>query len=289
MKTMIGIIGGSGLYDLPNLNDASWHKVDTPWGLPSDEILVGSIFGIPVAFLPRHARGHLISPSEIPFLANIAALKKLGVTDILSVSSCGSLKEEMAPGDFILVDQFIDRTFRRRNSFFETGCVAHVSMATPTCNRLSNQLYSLRNEIGCRLERGGTYLAMEGPQFSTLAESLLYKDIYKCEIIGMTNMPEAKLAREAEICYQPIAMITDFDCWHSEYDNVEVTDILKMVETNVDNVKKLLLKFLEACEPVKDPCSEGCDRALEHAIITNRDKIDTELASRLRVIADRVL
>jgi 5'-methylthioadenosine phosphorylase len=214
MKTCVGIIGGSGLYDLKSLQNTKWIDVSTPWGDPSDQILSGEINNLQIYFLPRHGRGHYHSPSTVPYKQNIYALKKLGVTNILSVSACGSLREDLAPGDFVLVDQFIDRTYLREKSFFGKGCVAHVSLAHPTCNNFSKVIFEIGKKLEIKIQLGGTYMTMEGPQFSTLAESKLYKDNWKCDVIGMTNMPEAKLAKEAEICYTSLSMVTDFDCWH---------------------------------------------------------------------------
>ena len=230
--TVIGIIGGSGVYEIAGLEGAAWQTVDSPWGDPSDEILTGTLDGVRMAFLPRHGRGHVHSPTTVPYRANIDALKRLGVTDVISVSACGSFREEMAPGDFVVVDQFVDRTFAREKSFFGTGCVAHVSVAHPTCPRLSAACVAAAKDLGITVHDGGTYLAMEGPQFSSMAESKMYREAWGCDVIGMTNMPEAKLAREAELCYASVAMVTDYDCWHVEQGGVEVTDILEDVTYN---------------------------------------------------------
>ena len=219
-EPMIGIIGGSGVYQIEGLEDAGWRSVATPWGPPSDQILTGRLGGVAMAFLPRHGRGHVHSPSEVPFRANIDALKRLGVTDVVAVSACGSFREGMAPGDFVIVDQYIDRTFARAKSFFGTGCVAHVSLAHPTCARLSGAAAEAARATGVTVHEGGTYLAMEGPQFSTLAESRMYREHWGADVIGMTGMPEAKLAREAELCYASVAMVTDYDCWHPGHDAV---------------------------------------------------------------------
>ncbi|MEO0917112.1 MAG: S-methyl-5'-thioadenosine phosphorylase, partial [Pseudomonadota bacterium] len=216
MQTKIGIIGGSGIYNMDGLRDAAWTRAESPWGAPSDEVLTGTLDGVAMVFLPRHGRGHVYAPTTVPYRANVDALKRLGVTDIISVSACGSFREEMAPGDFVIVDQFIDRTFAREKSFFGTGCVAHVSVAHPTCPRLSDACEIAARDAGIKVHRGGTYLAMEGPQFSSQAESKLYRE-WGCDVIGMTNMPEAKLAREAEICYASIAMVTDYDSWHPDH------------------------------------------------------------------------
>ena len=222
-QTKIAVIGGSGIYDIDGLDGAEWTRVETPWGDPSDEILTGTLDGVPMAFLPRHGRGHVHSPSSVPYRANIDALKRLGVTDVISVSACGSFREKMAPGDFVVVDQFIDRTFAREKSFFGQGCVAHVSLAHPTCPRLGAACLGAAREADITVHDGGTYLAMEGPQFSTLAESRMYRDSWGADVIGMTNMPEAKLAREAELCYASVAMVTDYDSWHPEHGAVEVS------------------------------------------------------------------
>ena len=220
-KTILGILGGSGVYDINGLSNTRWEKIESPFGKPSDELLFGELDGQQMVFLPRHGRGHKIPPSEINFKANIDVLKRAGVTDVISVSAVGSLKEELKPGMFVIVDQFIDRTFAREKSFFETGLVAHVSMAHPVCNRLGEHLESAAKNSGIEVVRGGTYLVMEGPQFSSVAESELYRS-WNCDVIGMTNMPEAKLAREAEMCYATVAMVTDYDCWHPDHDNVTV-------------------------------------------------------------------
>ena len=229
--TKLGVIGGSGIYEIDGVENGNWETVETPFGMPSDQIFTGTLNGVDVAFLPRHGRGHVHNPSNVPYQANICALKMLGVTDIIALSACGSLSEDLKPGDFVLVDQFIDRTFKREKSFFNKGCVAHVSLADPVCGRISEICREAMHELRVRFHGMGTYLVMEGPQFSTKAESLLYRENWKCDVIGMTNMPEAKLAREAEICYMPIAMVTDFDCWHSDHENVEVSDIIKTLTT----------------------------------------------------------
>ena len=231
MRTMIGIIGGSGIYEMEGIEGASWVEVASPWGTPSDAFLVGRLGGVPVAFLPRHGRGHVHSPTTVPYRANIDAMKRLGATDLVSVSACGSFREEMAPGDFVIVDQFIDRTFAREKTFFGTGCVAHVSLAHPTCPRLGAACAAAAEAAGVRVHRGGTYLAMEGPQFSTVAESRMYR-AWGCDVIGMTNMPEAKLAREAELCYASVAMITDYDSWHEGHGTVDISAILATLKAN---------------------------------------------------------
>ncbi len=288
MQTMIGIIGGSGLYQIDGLEGASWVKVKSPWGTPSDEFLVGRLNGVPIAFLPRHGRGHVHSPTTVPYRANIDAMKRLGVTDLFSVSACGSFREDMAPGDFVIVDQFIDRTFARDKSFFGTGCVAHVSLAHPTCPRLGDAAEQAARDAGVTVHRGGTYLAMEGPQFSTVAESRLYR-AWGCDVIGMTNMPEAKLAREAELCYASVAMITDYDSWHPGHDAVDVATVIKTLTGNADKARALVARLPSLLGPDRAPCPHGCDRALSHAIMTAPDKRDPALLARLDAVAGRVL
>ena len=285
----LGVIGGSGIYDIDGVEGGSWVSVDTPYGDPSDQIFTGTLNGIEVAFLPRHGRGHIHSPSHVPYQANIYALKSLGVTDILAVSACGSLREDMKPGEFVLVDQFIDRTFLRQKSFFTGGCVAHVSVADPVCGRLGDTCQQAMDDIGVTYHKGGTYITMEGPQFSTKAESMLYKDVWNCDVIGMTNMPEAKLAREAEICYAPVAMVTDYDCWHPDHESVEVTDIIKTLMANAESAKLLLKRLTELLSGDREACRQGCDTALEYAIITDRTKISDDEKQRLSVIASRIL
>jgi 5'-methylthioadenosine phosphorylase len=287
--TMIGVIGGSGLYEIAGLEEARWQAVDTPWGTPSDEILAGSLDGVPMAFLPRHGRGHVHSPSSVPYRANIDALKRLGVTDVISVSACGSFREDMAPGDFVLVDQFIDRTFAREKSFFGPGCVAHVSVAHPTCPRLSEACHEAAMAEGIRVHKGGTYLAMEGPQFSTLAESKMYREAWGADIIGMTNMPEAKLAREAELCYASVAMITDYDSWHPEHGEVDVAEIIRTLMGNADKARALVARLPALLGTNRAPCPHGCDRALDYAILTAPERRDPALIQKLSVVAGRVL
>lgn len=289
MRTMLGVIGGSGVYDVDGLEDARWQKVNTPWGNTSDDILTGRLSGLDVAFLPRHGRGHVHSPSTVPYRANIDALKRIGVTDILAVSACGSFREEMAPGDFVIVDQFIDRTFAREKSFFGTGCVAHVSVAHPTCERLSDIVEKAAIDSGANVHRGGTYLAMEGPQFSSLAESKLYRDVWGCDVIGMTNMPEAKLAREAEICYAPVAMITDYDSWHPDHGNVDISEILATLSGNAQAARATVKATAASLNPQRALCPCGCDRALDFAIMTAPEKRDPALLAKLGAVAGRVL
>ncbi len=288
-ETMIGVIGGSGLYEIDGLQGAEWSAVETPWGAPSDAILTGTLDGVPMAFLPRHGRGHVHSPTSVPYRANIDALKRLGVTDVISVSACGSFREDMAPGDFVLVDQYIDRTFAREKSFFGPGCVAHVSVAHPTCPRLSAACAVAARDAGITLHEGGTYLAMEGPQFSTLAESKLYRDVWGCDVIGMTGMPEAKLAREAELCYASVAMITDYDSWHPNHGAVDISAIIATLTGNADKGRNLVRRLPALLGPERDPCPHGCDRALDFALITAPEKRDPALLARLDAVAGRVL
>ena len=288
MKTCVGIIGGSGLYDLQSLQNTKWIDVTTPWGDPSDQILSGEINNLQIYFLPRHGRGHYHSPSTVPYKQNIYALKKLGVTNILSVSACGSLREDLTPGDFVLVDQFIDRTYLREKSFFGKGCVAHVSLAHPTCNNFSKVIFEIGKKLEIKIQLGGTYMTMEGPQFSTLAESRLYKDNWKCDVIGMTNMPEAKLAKEAEICYTSLSMVTDFDCWHPDHDSVEVSDIIETLTNNSSKAQRIIEALPEFLKSDKDLCSLGCNNALDNAIITSPEKRDPKVLQTLDVLLQRL-
>ncbi|QFU09390.1 S-methyl-5'-thioadenosine phosphorylase [Rhodobacteraceae bacterium THAF1] len=285
----LAIIGGSGIYDIDGLEGAEWQTVDTPWGTPSDAILTGTLGGTEMAFLPRHGRGHVHSPTTVPYRANIDALKRLGVTDAISVSACGSFREEMAPGDFVMVDQFVDRTFAREKSFFGTGCVAHVSVAHPVCERLRQVALDAGRAAGITMHDGGTYLAMEGPQFSTAAESKLYRDVWNCDVIGMTNMPEAKLAREAEICYASVAMITDYDSWHPDHGSVDITDIIATLKGNGAKARDLVTGIAKVLKTDRDPCEHGCDRALEYAIMTGPDARDPDVVAKLDAVAGRVL
>jgi 5'-methylthioadenosine phosphorylase len=287
-KRRLGILGGSGIYQLDGLVGARWEKVASSFGEPSDEILLGELDGVSMAFLPRHGRGHPIPPSEVNYRANLDALKRIGVTDVISLSACGSLREQLAPGTFVLVDQFVDRTHARASSFFGKGMVAHVSMAHPVCALLLDRLEHAGRGLGLPLVRGGTYLAIEGPQFSSLAESRLYRS-WGCDVIGMTNMPEAKLAREAELCYASVAMVTDFDCWHEGHDRVEVAQILAVLESNAEHARGLVAR---AARPVAErtlPCPAGCDRALDRALITAEGARDPELLRRLDAVAGRAL
>ncbi|WP_068113828.1 S-methyl-5'-thioadenosine phosphorylase [Tropicimonas marinistellae] len=289
MDTMIGVIGGSGLYEIDGLRGAEWREVSTPWGEPSDRIITGEIDGVKMAFLPRHGRGHVHSPTSVPYRANIDALKRLGVTDVISVSACGSFREAMAPGHFVIVDQFVDRTFAREKSFFGPGCVAHVSMAHPTCPRLGDACFEAAEAQGITVHRGGTYLAMEGPQFSSLAESQIYREQWGCDVIGMTNMPEAKLAREAELCYASVAMVTDYDSWHPDHGEVDVTQIIQTLTGNAANARGLLARLPALLGRERSPCPHGCDRALEHALMTAPEKRDPVLLEKLDAVAARML
>ena len=284
----IGLIGGSGLYVIPGLENREWRRVETPWGPASDEILFGTLHGVPVRFLPRHGRGHPNPPSDLNYRANIDALKRAGCTDLISLSAVGSLREELPPGHFVIVDQFIDRTFARHKSFFGPGCVAHVSVAHPVCPRLGDALEAGARGLGLPVTRGGTYLVMEGPQFSTRAESLLYRQ-WGCDVIGMTNMPEAKLAREAELCYASVAMVTDFDCWHPGHDHVTVEQVVKVLFANADAARSLVARVVPGLGAPRDPCPAGCDRALDHALITAPEMRDPAMLAKLDVVAGRVL
>jgi 5'-methylthioadenosine phosphorylase len=287
-KPVVGILGGSGVYELDGLANARWERVESPFGAPSDELLFGELHGVSLVFLPRHGRGHRIPPSEVNYRANVDALKRAGVTDVLSLSACGSLREGLAPGTFVLVDQFIDRTFGRERSFFESGLVAHVSMAHPVCRRLGEALEEAAREVGVPAVRGGVYLAMEGPQFSSLAESELYQG-WGCDVIGMTNMPEAKLAREAELCYASVAMVTDYDCWHPEHDHVQVTDIIRVLTSNAEHARGLVATVVPKLAERPDACPEGCNTALDHALITAPEARDPELLRKLEALLGRVL
>ncbi len=287
-KTVLGIIGGSGVYDIPGLENARWEQVKSPWGEPSDALLFGKFRGVDLVFLPRHGRGHVQSPTSINYRANIDALKRAGVTDVISVSACGSLKEELPPGTFVMVDQFIDRTFAREKSFFGPGFVAHVSMAHPVCPRLSGALADAAREANIAHAVGGTYLAMEGPQFSTLAESNLYRT-WGCAVIGMTAMPEAKLAREAELPYALVAMVTDYDCWHEDHDHVTVDQVVKVLVANADNARRLVMAVAPKLGPERTPSPLGVETVLDTAIITAPEKRDPALFTKLDAVAGRVL
>ena len=285
---VLGIIGGSGVYDIEGLTNKRWKRIASPFGEASDELLFGELNGQQMVFLPRHGRGHRIAPSEINFRANIDVLKRAGVTDVISVSAVGSLRENLRPGMFVIVDQFIDRSFARVKSFFGTGLVAHVSMAHPVCHRLGDHLEAAARESGIESARGGTYLVMEGPQFSSLAESELYRS-WNCDVIGMTNMPEAKLAREAELCYATVAMVTDYDCWHPNHDDVTVDAIIKVLLANADNARNLVKKVAPRLHGDATATSCKCRSALEHALITAPEARDPEVIKRLDAVAGRLL
>ena len=285
---VIGIIGGSGLYEIDGLDQVEWRRVESPFGRTSDEFCFGTLDAQPVVFVPRHGRGHVLPPSEINFRANIDALKRCGVSDIISLSAVGSLREDLAPGDFVVIEQFIDRTFARAKSFFGAGCVAHISMAHPVCRRIGDALVAAGSPAGLALKRGGTYLVMEGPQFSSLAESELYRS-WNCDVIGMTNMPEAKLAREAEICYATLAMVTDYDCWHPGHDAVTVDMVVAFLRANAQKAKTLIKRTVPLLSGRTRPCPEGCEHALDHAVITAPGHRDPDMLARLRAVAGRVL
>jgi len=284
----VGVLGGSGIYGMAGLKNTRWRKVSTPWGDPSDELLFGTLDGAELVFLPRHGRGHVHSPSEVNYRANIDALKRVGCQDVISVSACGSFKEQLAPGTFVIVDQFIDRTFMRQKSFFSTGMVAHVSCGHPVCSRLGDALESAAKDAGITMQRGGTYLCMEGPQFSTQAESFLYKS-WGCDVIGMTNAPEAKLAREAELCYASVAMVTDYDCWHPDHDHVDVAAVIRVLLDNAEKGQALVAKAVPHLKHRPDRCPQGCDRVLDTALITAPEKRDPKVLRKLDAVAGRVL
>jgi 5'-methylthioadenosine phosphorylase len=287
-RAVLGVIGGSGIYDLPGLENVREERVASPWGEPSAALRIGEVAGLPVVFLSRHDRGHRLSPSDINYRANIDALKRAGVTDLVSLSACGSFKEELPPGTFVLIDQFVDRTHRRESSFFGTGCVAHVSMAHPVSPRLQQRLAEAAAAEAIAAVRGGTYVCIEGPQFSTLAESLTYKNLGYA-VIGMTNMPEAKLAREAELCYATAAMVTDFDCWHPHHDAVTVQDIIAVLNANAEKAKRLVARLARDFPREHEPCPIGSDRALDAALITAPEARDPALLQKLDAVAGRVL
>ncbi|HRC58343.1 MAG TPA: S-methyl-5'-thioadenosine phosphorylase [Kofleriaceae bacterium] len=287
-QPVVGIIGGSGIYDIDGLQDQRWITVETPFGAPSDQLLTGSFGGKRVVFLPRHGRGHRLSPSELPFRANLFALKALGVTEVVSLSACGSFREELPPGTFVLADQFIDRTFARHKSFFGEGLVAHVSMAHPVCNRLGRRLEQAATALSIPHQRGGTYLVMEGPQFSTHAESQLYRS-WGCDVIGMTNMPEAKLAREAELCYATVAMVTDFDCWHPDHDAVTVDQVVGTLLRNAETARALVKEVLPILGARTEPCGQGCHHALDAAYLTAPGARSPAMIDKLGPIVARSL
>ena len=285
---VIGIIGGSGIYEIEGLENAEWVPVASPFGEPSDAFLVGDLDGLKLVFLPRHGRGHRVPPSELNNRANIDAMKRLGVTEVISLSACGSLREDLDPGTFVIVDQFIDRTFARVKSFFGSGLVAHVAMGHPVCGRLGDALEAAAVELGIKTVRGGTYLVMEGPQFSTLAESRLYRS-WGCDVIGMTNMPEAKLAREAEMCYATVAMVTDYDCWHPDHDHVSVEAIIRVLVQNAEKGRALVSQVAPKLAGRAEACQQGCHAALGAALITAPEARDPDLVARLDAVAARVL
>lgn len=287
-ETVLGIVGGSGLYDIPGLDNATWRHFESPWGRPSDDILFAELDGLPIRFLPRHGRGHKVSPTHINYRANVDALKRAGVTDLISISACGSLKEELPPGHFVIVDQFIDRTFAREKSFFGAGCVAHVSVAEPVSPLLASAVEAASRAENIPTTRGGTYLVMEGPQFSTKAESELYRS-WGCSVIGMTNMPEAKLAREAELCYATVAMVTDYDCWHDEHEHVDVASVIAVMKDNTEKAQRLVRRLAKEFPREHPACPIGSDRALDVAIITAPEARDPALLAKLEAVAGRVL
>ncbi|WP_142847303.1 S-methyl-5'-thioadenosine phosphorylase [Telmatospirillum sp. J64-1] len=287
-EPVIGIIGGSGIYEIDGLSNTEWRKVESPFGEPSDALLFGELDGQKLVFLPRHGRGHRIPPSELNYRANIDVMKRAGVTEIISVSAVGSLREDLPPGTFVIVDQFIDRTFARNKSFFGTGLVAHVGMGDPVCGRLGDALEEAAKELDIAHVRGGTYLVMEGPQFSTKAESNLYRS-WGCSVIGMTNMPEAKLAREAEMCYASVAMVTDFDCWHEDHDHVSVEAVIKVLLANADKGRSLVKQVAPKLRARAHVCTEGCHTVLDNAIITAPQARDPEMIAKLDAVAGRVL
>lgn len=287
-KSVLGIIGGSGIYDLPGLENVREERIHSPWGEPSGLVRIGEIAGLPVVFLSRHDKGHRLSPSDINYRANIDVLKRAGVTDLVSLSACGSFKEELPPGTFVLIDQFVDRTHLRQTSFFGKGCVAHVSMAHPVSPRLKLRIDEASGKEGIPVVRGGTYVCIEGPQFSTYAESMTYKTL-GYSVIGMTNMPEAKLAREAEICYATVAMVTDFDCWHPAHDAVTVQQIIGVLMDNSERAKRLVARLAQDFPREHEPCPIGSDRALDTALITAPEARDPDLIEKLDAVAGRVL
>ena len=287
-RAVLGIIGGSGIYDLPGLEDVREETIQSPWGEPSAALTCGVIDGLPIVFLPRHGKGHVLSPSDINYRANIDVLKRAGVTDLVSLSACGSFREDLPPSTFVLVDQFVDRSYKRESSFFGRGCVAHVSMAHPVSPRLRIHLAAAAEGEGIAFARGGTYLCMEGPQFSSYAESMTYK-ASGYSVIGMTNMPEAKLAREAELCYATVAMVTDFDCWHPDHDAVTVQDVIRVLVGNAENAKRLVGRLAKDFPREHELCPIGSDRALDHALITHPEARDPELVQKLDAVARRIL
>jgi 5'-methylthioadenosine phosphorylase len=287
-NTLVGILGGSGVYRVDGLAHARWQRVDSPFGAPSDELLFGELGGQPVVFLPRHGRHHAVGPSQVNYRANIDVLKRVGVTDVLSVSAVGSLKEELAPGTFVVVDQFIDRTVGRERSFFGAGLVGHVSMAHPVCGRLGDAVMDAAAEAGVKAERGGAYVVIEGPQFSTQAESHLFRS-WGASVVGMTNLPEARLAREAELCYATVAMVTDYDCWHPGHGAVTVDEVVRVLQANAAHAAALVRAVVPRLSQHPGACPHGCDRALEHAVMTAPAGRDPAVVARLDAVAGRVL
>ena len=288
VQPVIGIVGGSGLYDVEGLQDKVWRQVETPWGAPSDALLFGTLGDVRCVFLPRHGRGHPLAPTQLNYRANIDALKRSGVSDVISLSAVGSLRGHLPPGHFVIVDQFIDRSFAREKSFFGDGVVAHVSMAHPVCPRLGDALEASCRALSLPVTRGGTYLVMEGPQFSTKAESELYRS-WGCSVIGMTNLPEAHLAREAELCFATVAMVTDYDCWHPDHEDVTVEALLKVLLANVDHARSLVRHVVPQIGRQRALCRGGCDRALNNAVITATHMRDPLLVAKLDAVAGRVL
>ena len=288
VKALVGIIGGSGVDQIEGLVNQEWREVSSPFGCPSDKLLFGQIANKPIVFLPRHGRGHRLSPSSINYRANIDVLKRSGVTDVVSLSAVGSLKEKYQPGHFVLIDQFIDRTFAREKTFFEAGCVAHVNFAQPISSRLKDALYDSCKKLNIPSHKNGTYICMEGPQFSTVAESHLYRS-WGCDVIGMTNMPEAKLAREAELPYATVAMVTDFDCWHPEHESVTVENVIKVMGKNTENACKLLRDVLPNIGNRPEVDIQGGDRALDVALVTQPSMRDPLVLGKLDAVAGRVL
>ncbi len=287
-ETILGIIGGSGLYDIPCLVDTCWEPVSSPFGAPSDSLLIGRLDGQKVVFLPRHGRAHTVAPGTINYLANMDAMKRVGVTDLVSLSACGSLREDITPGSFVRIDQYVDRTSGRSSSFFGNGLVAHVSMAEPVCGRLNDWIDGAAETVGIKLHQGCVYIAVNGPQFSTKAESHLYRS-WGCDVVGMTNMPEARLAREAEICYASIAMVTDYDCWHEGHDYVQVNDIIAVMNQNAAQAAALVGVLAGTIENNRNACAHGCDRVLDKAIITSPEHRDPAMVEKLQAVAGRVL
>ena len=287
-KTVLGLIGGSGIYEIPGLENPRWESVSGPWGAPSDQLLTGRFAGVDMVFLPRHGRGHIQTPTSINYRANIDALKRIGVTDVISVSACGSLKEELPPGTFVMADQFIDRTFAREKSFFGPGFVAHVPMAHPVCPRLQGALLDAAREQKISHDADGSYICIEGPQFSTMAESELYRS-WGCSVIGMTAMPEAKLAREAELPYAIVAMVTDYDCWHPDHDSVTVDAVVKVMKGNAENARKLIMAVAPKLGPERQSCPMGVETMLDMAVMTAPDKRDPALMAKLDAVAGRIL